>query len=201
VSRDFGVQFGYYALLNYTAFRDAVNAVGGVTVDIESPNASGLYDPNANLRLPNGTVKLNGQQALDLSRARGEGYGSYGFVRGDFDRTSHQQQLLLALKDKAASASVVANPVKVSDLADALGKNVKTDMSVGEMQTLLNKTKTIQDANITKITLNDVHGQNLLMSYRSYNGQSALIPAAGINNYAAIKQAVATELAPKPAAK
>ena len=195
VSQDFGVEFDYYALINYSAFRDAVNAVGGVTVTIGSPNPNGLYDPNANLRLPNGPVNLDGQTALNLARARGEGNGSYGFVRGDFDRTTHQQQLLVALKDKAASASVLANPFKVSSLADALGKNIKTDMSLGEMQTLVSKTKSINDSNITSVTLNNVNGHSLLASYYTYNGQSALIPADGITNYKSIKQTVGDLLA------
>jgi polyisoprenyl-teichoic acid--peptidoglycan teichoic acid transferase len=199
LTEDFGVTFNYSTLINYTAFKDAVNAVGGVKVDIQSPNARGLYDPNANLKLPNGTANLNGQQALDLARARGEGYGSYGFTRGDFDRTAHQQMLLLALKDKASSAGVISNPLKIGSLADALGNNVKTDMTVGEIETLYSKVKDIQDSNIKSVTLNNVNGKDLLASYQTYNGQSALIPADGVDDYTTIQNDINALLYPQTA--
>ncbi len=199
LSQDFGMQFNYYSLINYTAFKDAVNAVGGVSVTINSQSAKGLYDPNTNLRLANGIVTLNGQQALDLARARGEGYGSYGFVRGDFDRTMHQQMLLVALKDKASSAGVISNPLKIGALADALGNNVKTDMTVGEIQSLFSIAKNIQDSDITSITLNNFNGQNLLASYQTRYGQSALIPADGIDDYSTIQTNIKATLYPDSA--
>jgi LCP family protein required for cell wall assembly len=49
LTQDFGVQFNYYSLINYSAFEDAVNAVGGVTVNIQSSDPRGLYDPNTGL--------------------------------------------------------------------------------------------------------------------------------------------------------
>ncbi len=196
LTNNFGVQFNYYSLINYAAFKDAVNAVGGVTVNIQSPNVNGLYDPNANLKLANGSVTLNGEQALDLARARGEGYGSYGFVRGDFDRTAHQQMLLLALKDKVSSASVISNPLKIGSLADSLGNNVKTDLRVGEIETLYSKVKSMQDTNITSVTLNNFNGENLLTSYETDDGQSALVPADGLNDYTTIQHTVSSLLYP-----
>jgi len=190
ISQNFGVQFNYYALLNYGAFRSAVDAVGGVTVDIQSSNPNGLYDPNTNLKLANGSTELDGQQALDLARSRGEGYGSYGFAQGDFTRTANQQKLLLALKGKIGSASVVANPLKVAQLSNAVGDNVKTDMTVGEMETLYGKTKGLSDGSIKSVTLNDYNDENLLASYTTRYGQSALIPAAGLDDFSEIQAAV-----------
>ncbi len=139
----------------------------------------GLYDPNTNLNLPNGTVALNGQTALNLARARGDGYGSYGFDDGDFDRTKHQQQILLALKDKASQTSVIVNPLKIGGLADALGNNVQTDMKVNEIETLFADSKGIADNNIQTINLNNLNGQNLLASSVSDDGQDIIIPAVG----------------------
>lgn len=190
VSQNFGIGFNYHALINYTAFRQAVDAVGGVTVDIRSQNPRGLYDPYANLRLPNGTSQLSGQQALDLARARGAGYGSYGFAQGDFTRTANQQLILKALKDKISSTSTIANPVKVVELANALGDNIQTDLTLGEMQTLYSEAKSMPSESITTVTLNQYQGKNLLRSYATYDGQSALIPAAGIDDYSQIRAAV-----------
>lgn len=190
ISQDFGLQFNYDALINYAAFQDAVNAVGGVTVNIQSSDPRGLYDPNTNLNLPNGEVTLNGQQALNLARARGDGIGSYGFPQGDFNRTQYQQQLLLALKAKASSGSIISNPLKIGQLADAVGNNIQTNLTIGDMETLYYDTKGISSNNITTVTLNSYKGQDLLASYITRSGEDALIPAAGIDNYSAIQSAV-----------
>jgi len=190
VQSDFGITTDYYGLLDYTAFKDAVNAVGGVTIDIQSPDSRGLYDPYTNLTLPNGKVTLNGQQALDLARARGDGPGSYGFPNGDFNRTQHQQQLLIALKNKANSGSIITNLFKVGNIADAIGNNVRTNISLGAMETLYKDSKGIQSSTIQSVTLNSYNGQNYLSSYYAPDGEDALIPAAGFNNFSQIQNVI-----------
>jgi LCP family protein required for cell wall assembly len=91
IANNFSVPVDYYALINYGAFRDTVNAVGGVTVNIKSSDPRGLYDPNISpadggpLKLANGPQKLNGQTALNLARARGDSYYAYGFPQTDLD--------------------------------------------------------------------------------------------------------------------
>lgn len=189
VQQDFGITSNYYALVNYAAFRDLVNAVGGVNITVKSTDPRGLYDPYTNLKLPNGTVALNGQQALNLARSRGDGPGSYGLPLADFDRTQHQRQLLIAIKDKVGTGSLLLNPFKVLRLADALGANVKTDMKLNEMEGLYNVIRKVPDNAIVPIGLNDVSGKNLLMSY-SGDGSSALAPAAGLNDYSQIQAAL-----------
>jgi LCP family protein required for cell wall assembly len=190
LSQDLGVNFNYYALLDYSAFKDAVNAVGGISVDIQSSDPRGLYDPNTNLNLPNGEDALNGQEALNLARARGDGYGSYGFPDGDFNRTENQQLMLVALKNKADSLSVLANPITIGKLADSVANNVKTDLSIGDMETLYSDSKGIQASSIKEVTLNNYNGQNLLTDYTDDSGEDVLIPAAGFSDFSQIQSAV-----------
>jgi len=187
VEENLGIHSNYQALINYTAFKDLVDAVGGISVTIKSSSSYGLYDPNTNLKLSNGTQNLNGQTALNLARSRGEGYGSYGFAQGDFTRTQNQQAILLALKDKAGAS---LNLGKITNIADAVGDNIETDLQLNEIKTLYSVSKKIDAAAITTITLNDVDGTNLLTSYTTKNGQSALIPAEGVDNFSAIQQVV-----------
>jgi anionic cell wall polymer biosynthesis LytR-Cps2A-Psr (LCP) family protein len=52
IEDNFETHIDYYALLNYTAVRDTVNALGGVTVNIASPDPRGLYDPNISPAMP-----------------------------------------------------------------------------------------------------------------------------------------------------
>lgn len=192
-----GLPVHYTALVNYSAFRDLVNAVGGISVTIKSDDPRGIYDPSldytsrnccALAKYPNGTVKLNGKQALNLARARGEGYGSYGFAQADFTRTEHQRMMLLGIKDKASDPAVIANPFKVSNLFSAVAGNVKTDLEIDEIQTLYYYGKKIDAAKIDSYNINTLKGEGttMLTNYTSPNGQSALVPAAGINDFSQI---------------
>ncbi|QQS69194.1 LCP family protein [Candidatus Saccharibacteria bacterium] len=192
-----GLNIHYNALVNYTAFKDLVNAVGGITINIQSEDPRGIYDSSldwttrrccALAKYPNGPVKLDGKQALNLARARGEGYGSYGFPQADFNRTENQRQMLIAIKDKASSPAVVANPLKISNLVEAVGSNVRTDLQIGEMQSLYYYMKKIDNAKIDSYNINTLKGDKVTMlaSYTSPEGQSALIPAAGLDDFSEI---------------
>ncbi len=194
VSESLGIPINYYALVDYNALKQSVDAVGGVDINIKSKDPRGLYDPNIDwetkgplVKLTNGVHHLNGRQALDLARARGDSYNSYGFAASDFDRTEHQRQLLVALKSKAVSAGVIANPAKLSSLSDSIGNNVKTDFQLSEVHRLYDIIKLVDSNNIQSLSLNSANGKNLLASYATPNGQSALIPAAAIDDFTAIK--------------
>lgn len=197
LSTNLGIDIHYYSLVNYSAFRDAVNSVGGIDVNIQSADKRGLYDPSFRaheggpLRLANGQNHLNGQVALNLARARGDPYngvaGAYGFPQSDFDRTNHQRMMMLALKDKAISAQVLSNPSKVGKLMDSIGNNVKTDFQLNELTSLFHLMKGVNTSNIQSLSLNNADGKNLLVNYTAPGGQSALAPAMGPEDFSGIK--------------
>lgn len=194
ISQYFGLDLQYYALVNYTALEQAVNAVGGITVTIQSTDPRGLYDPSRDLKtgrplvdLPNGIAHLDGRAALDLSRARGHGRGAYGYGAGDFTRTENQRKVLLGIKDKAGSLSTLSNPLKVSQLMDSFGNNVQTDLKAGEVKRLYQLSKQIPGSKIQSVSLNNVDGKDLLKSYYNRQRQWTLIPLAGIDDYSEIR--------------
>jgi LCP family protein required for cell wall assembly len=195
VSQKLNMPIDYYALIDYTAFRDSVNAVGGVSITINSSSKYGVYDPYTNLNLPNGVAQLNGQMALNLARSRGDGPGAYG-VTSDFDRAAYQRQILLALKGKASSAGVLTNPIKVGNLFDAAGNNIKTDLSLGNIKRLNAITKPIPDSSITSAGLTNSGTKPLLMAYTGTGGASVLVPSAGLNDYTQIQAYVVKLLGP-----
>lgn len=205
VSENLGVPINYYALINYTAFRDAVNAVGGIDVTIQSSDPRGLYDPSRDwtsrtyaplVKLSNGQHHLDGQQALNLARARGDTYGAYGYAQSDYTRTANQRMMLLALKDKATSTGVALNPIKIASLLDSFGNNVTTDFHTTEVRRLFDIIKKVPSDQVQSVGLNDVNGKSLLKSYTAPGGQSALIPAQGRDNYSAIQSYVQQLMAP-----
>ncbi len=198
VEENLGLTINYQVLVNYHAFQELVGAVGGITITIKSTDPRGIYDPSldytsrtccALAKYPNGPVTLNGKQALNLARARGDAYGSYGFPAADFDRTQHQRDMLLAIKDKASSSGVIANPFKVANLVEAVGNNVKTDLQINEIETLYTYMKKIDNSKIDSYNINTLKGKGttMLTGYTSPNGQSALIPAAGLDDFSDIQ--------------
>jgi LCP family protein required for cell wall assembly len=208
VGQNLGIPIHYYALINYTAFRQAVDAVGGIDVNIQSTDPRGLYDPSRDwtksyraplVKLTNGVHHLNGQEALNLARARGDTYGAYGYAQSDFTRTSNQRLMLLALKEKASSTGVALNPIKIASLLDSFGSNVTTDFHTTEVRRLYDVIKKVPSGSITSVGLNDVSGKSLLKSYQAPGGQSALVPALGRDDYTAIQAYIQTLMAPPPA--
>jgi LCP family protein required for cell wall assembly len=204
VSDDFGVSINYYTLVDYTAFKQAVDAVGGITVNIQSSDPRGIYDPNIGvdnggsaLRLKNGVQTLNGQMALNLARARNDptpsGLTGYGLPNGDFDRAANQRLMLTALKDKAVTLTTLANPVKISQLLDAIGSNVHTDFKTSDLRRLYDLSKKISSNNIQSLSFQDsAHNINLLSDYTAPDGEAALIPTAGLDDFSQIQHYIAS---------
>jgi len=211
ISDNFGITLNYYALVNYKAFQDSVDTVGGIDVNIQSKDSRGIYDPSFRaheggpLKLSNGVNHLNGQVALNLARARGDPFngvrGAYGFPESDFTRTEHQRQMMIALKEKAMSMGVLSNPTKVGKLMDAAGNNVSTDLKVNELLSLYHLAKKIDTKSIQSLSLNNAEGKNLLSNYTTSTGQSALVPAAGPTDFSAIQAYVQKVINATPVTK
>jgi len=195
IENNLGLDIHYHTLVNYAAVRETVNAVDGVEVNIKSVDPRGLYDPNiaavdgGPLQLKNGPQHLDGQTALNFSRARGEstpsGLVGYGFPRSDFNRTEHQRQLLTALKEKILSPDVLLNPSRLGNVFEAVGNNITTDLKINEAYRLANALRNISKLQPISLSTDD---QQLLTGYSSYGLGSALIPSAGIDNFLEIQQ-------------
>lgn len=195
IQNSFGLELHYSVLINYTSVKQTVDALGGITVTIGSSDPRGIYDPNFKpeeggpLKLANGPQAIDGQTALRLTRARGATYGAYGLEQSDFNRTQHQRQVLAAIKDEL-NWKLILDPRKNSQIFNAAADNIKTDIRSNEALPLFRLFNSVPNSNLSSINLRDFNGRNLLASYRTPNGQSALIPAAGVNNYQPIQSAL-----------
>lgn len=166
-----GLTLQYSVHVNYTALKQMVDAVGGITVMIESSDPRGIYERY--VKLPNGPAHLNGEAALALARAR-NAEGGYGLPRSNFDREQYQQKILIALRDKAASIGTLTSPVAINSLLDAAGDNIRTNFDTSEIKTLIKLGQDIPSQNITRLDLNNPENRIL-------NGDGN--PAAGEYNY------------------
>lgn len=180
-----GVPIHYYAMMDFLAFEDAVDAVGGVQIDVKNRLYDTNFLPTYLLDLRPGPHDFNGQEALFYVRSR------YTSPRGDFDRAVRQRDLLIALKDKILSAGTFANPVKISNLLDSIGNNVHTSMSVDEMLAIYDIMKEIPTADIASISFVD---DTVLVTTSMVGDQSVVIPRAGINDFSEIQAFVRSQL-------
>jgi LCP family protein required for cell wall assembly len=182
-----GIPIHYHALVDFHAFKQGVDAVGGVNVN--APET--LYDPTIaweNHGNPyiakKGPQVMHGQQALLYARSRE--------TSSDFARGQRQRLLLVALKDKVFSAGTLSNPVKISSVLDSFGNNVYTDFSSGDIMRL--------QQIFTKIPSNKIGSLDLttpphnLVTTANMNGLSVVEPRAGVYDYSAIQSYVRNAL-------
>jgi LCP family protein required for cell wall assembly len=174
-----GIPIHYHVVLNFKAFRDVVDSLGGVTVDVSED----LYDPtmawqnNWNPVLAKkGRQVMYGKQALLYARSRE--------TSSDFARGQRQRQLMIAIKNKALSLGTFSNPVKVSKLLSSFGNNVYTDFSLNDMSRLYQISQKIPSNQITSIDL--VTPPHNFLTTGNMNGLSIVQPRAGLFDYGAI---------------
>lgn len=141
VSEITGLNLQYYVSLDWSALKTVVDELGGIDVDVYADDESGIHDSCQHLDLAKGmNYGLNGSTALKLARARNAGCdegGDFGLSRSNFDREINQQRIFSAIKNKAFSIGILTKPTKVIRLIDSLGDNVKTNITMAEVRTLI----------------------------------------------------------------
>ena len=141
VSEITGLNLQYYISLDWNALKTVVDELGGIDVDVYADDESGIHDSCQHLDLAKGmNYGLNGSTALKLARARNAGCdegGDFGLSRSNFDREINQQRIFSAIKNKAFSIGILTKPTKVIRLIDSLGDNVKTNITMAEVRTLI----------------------------------------------------------------
>jgi LCP family protein required for cell wall assembly len=180
------VNINYHVLVNFQAFRQAIDTVGGVTVDVKEP----LVDPTMAwenkwnpLLAAAGVQQMNGTKALMYARSRE--------TTSDFARSERQRQILVALKDKVLTAGTLSNPAKIDGLMNAFGDNVYTDLSTQGASRLYTIMKKVDDTKIKSIGLTEP--QKLVTTDR-VGTASVVRPVAGFENYNAIQAYVLSQI-------
>ncbi len=185
VSQVLDIPIHYYVRVNFTAFKDVVDAVGGVDINVTQD----LYDPyypdddglgNQALYIKKGMQHMDGATALRYARSRE--------TTSDFDRARRQQQVLVAIKTKVMSTNTLLNPAKIASLAAALGNNVKTDFDLSYVQRAIDLFKKVDTSTIKNLVF-DNSEKGLLTDDSSDTAGYILIPRAGLYNYKELQAA------------
>jgi LCP family protein required for cell wall assembly len=182
-----GVPIHYHTVVDFAAFKQTVNAIGGVTFNVPET----LYDPTiAWENHGNSYIAMKGQQTFNGDKALL--YARSRETSSDFARGQRQRQLIVAIKDKTFSLGTFSNPVKISSLLSSLGNNVYTDFSLDDMMRLYKIVGKIPSKNITSIDL--VTPPHNLVTTGNINGLSVVQPRAGLFEYSAIQSYVRNAL-------
>jgi LCP family protein required for cell wall assembly len=167
VSQVTGQPIDYWVGVDFKAFRDVVNAIGGIKVDVPTT----LDDPyfpagestgTMHIRIAAGLQQFDGERALEYARSRE--------TTSDFDRSRRQQLIMLAVRQRVFSVNAIP---RLLSLLGALQDNVRTNLRPTEMQQLASLAGHIRDQDIRRVAIDT---SNLLRSGFSSDGQYILQP-------------------------
>lgn len=117
------IPIDYYVKMNFNAFIEVVDALGGVEVEVPYERIELDENDRRTIHLKPGFQNLDGRHALALARTRK--------LDSDVERGKRQQMLFQALLDRATSITSIT---KYGEVIDAVGDNMKTNMTFDEMK-------------------------------------------------------------------
>lgn len=112
-------QIDYYVEVDFEGFKNIIDALGGVTIDVDQR----MYKPSEDINLKSGLQTLDGYGALAFVRYR-------DYPMGDIERTEHQQAFLKALGQEVLKPATI---VKLPTLVREVKANVKTNLGLKDM--------------------------------------------------------------------
>ena len=120
VKYNLGLRVDRYVVLDFNGFKDVVDTLGGVDVDVPC----GLYDGDF-IQLAPGHHHLNGTQALRYARSR--------YSTSDFSRAARQQQIIRNLWEQTPKSQLL---FKIPQLWATYNERVDTDLTLPELMSL-----------------------------------------------------------------
>ena len=185
-----GVHVDHAIRVDFEGFQKIVDDMGGITIYRDTPFSESkqwaqdgrdgqrywkFTDAGWVFYVPAGSNQMNSDEALYYVRSR--------YSTSDFDRMRRQHQVIEAIKSKALGMGVLSNPVKIFNILDTLGDNVRSDMSISEMTDLVNLIRERNVQTFEKAYLEQNGDTGLLVSDK-IDGMYVLLPKSG--NYSEI---------------
>lgn len=124
---NFGIRPDNYMMVNYNGFKDVVNSLGGIDVNVtEELQDACEMDPSGWCVFEPGETHMNGGEALWYARSRK--------TTSDFDRNRRAQDVVMAIFSKAVSLNML---IKVPELYSLYREYVDTDVQLLDVLPLL----------------------------------------------------------------
>ncbi|MEW5989352.1 MAG: LCP family protein [Chloroflexota bacterium] len=187
-----GISLDYYVTVNFDAFIEVVDLIGGIDVTVSEeiddqsyPDRCYGYDP---FHIEPGQQHLNGATALKYARTR----ATFG---GDIDREARQQQVILAVREKVTQLNMLPRLVtQAPQLWLTFQRNVHTNMTLDEAIQLALLVQDIPPENLHTAVIDYQYVYN----ETTPDGQQVLVPIR--DNIRALRDELfALPAAPTPA--
>jgi len=170
VQYNLGVPIHHYIRINFRAFEEMIDLIGGIDIYVEEdisdptyPDRSYGYDP---LYISSGWQHFNGEMALKYARTRHSG-------NGDFDRAKRQQQVLLAVFNQVSRLEMLPQlAAQAPVLWKEMEGSVVTDMTLDQVIALGRLAADVDPDNIRY----GVIDENYTEFWTTPDGQEVLIP-------------------------
>jgi LCP family protein required for cell wall assembly len=148
VQYNLGVPIHFYAQIDFKGFEKIIDTLDGIDIDVPQtiddpkfPDNNYGYDP---FYIEAGLQTLNGHEAMRYARTRA--------TRGaDFARAKRQQQVLLAIRDKALRIGIIP---KIPELWNTLSDTIETDLQLVDILELAQLADEINIENIQNAVIN-----------------------------------------------
>lgn len=164
------IQINYLVKIDYNAFRNIIDAIGGVEMYIEQDMYYDDDGQNLHINFNAGeTVNLDGKKAEEFFRWRKNNDGT-GLANGDLDRIENQQKFIKKVIEKCISPSVV---VKIPKILNVVSDSLDTNLDANQMLKYAMQLVKLSKEDITMTTLQgepkDVYGQSFFIYNREMN--------------------------------
>jgi LCP family protein required for cell wall assembly len=137
------IPIDYYVKMNFNAFIDVIDALDGIKVEVPYTfSEQNSNDQAGAITLKEGLQTLDGEEALALARTRK--------MDSDIKRGERQQEIFKAVLSKAISVQSIG---KYSDVIEAVGKNMTTDLSFNQMKSFISYLQTGSGINMESLSL------------------------------------------------
>lgn len=183
-----GLDFQYYAHVNWASLVQIIDTIGGVTVTLdEDINDYAFTGAVAQAGVP---IEVNGEQALGLARAR---HGTQG---GDFTRGNTQQKIVAGILEKIVKNGVGAG--EAIGLLNILGDNLRTNFSAENIKSGVQLASGFDLGQIRNISLADYNTNTYYVTTSTINEISYVVPSAGVGNFSQIQDYIDKMLSNDP---
>ncbi len=193
IKQNIGTTISYYMALDFNGFKQLVDAVGGVNVNVKQTLDDPTY-PNANYSgfdpfyLSAGPHHLDGATALKYVRCR------KGTCGNDYGRAARQQEVVLAVKDKVIK-QVKHDPFLITRFWHIFQKNTDTNLNSWQLLKIGLILRSTKSSDITQVVIDTTNYLNGVV----IGGADVLVPKTGsfseINSFI---QNIFTQPPPKP---
>jgi len=122
VEANLGIPIDYYVRLDFEGFKEIVDTLGGITIDVEAPIRDDMFPDDdygyRTIHIPAGKQEMDGEMLLQYVRTRHGG--------NDFERVRRQQQALRALAQRALDLNLLPRlPALINTALDAISTDIQ----------------------------------------------------------------------------